>query len=310
MLALVLIGAITLIAAETVCTLFFKDRYQEDERNLLYMHHPVLGWFPQENSRSRFKAVRDITIEHNSGGFRDEEPRPEDAAKPGIAFVGDSFTWGFDVERQDRFTERLRPSWPDKRILNLGISGYSTDQEFLLLQQEFEVYRPGVVFLLVCANDRAGNITNKMYGYFKPFFREGAQGSLELAGVPVPQNAMYRYKHAAWPYRPKLILLFLKLMERWAPQPELRTADPTLAIIKNIDSFLKDRGSRLVVALVDADESLKAYCDEQRIDVLDLTEIDSRYRFEHGGAHWNEEGHALAADLISRYLAARPEFFK
>lgn len=118
-----------------------------------------------------------------------------DAGKRRLLFLGDSFVWGYDVRKEERFTERLEAALPDTEIFNFGVSGYSTDQEFLVLRREIENARPDSVFLMFAGNDRAGNSSNKGYGYFKPYFSEGP-GGLHLEGVPVPVNAMYRVRTA------------------------------------------------------------------------------------------------------------------
>src|SRR6266508_4570513 len=108
-------------------------RLDQTERTLLYAHDAELGWFSVPNSESRFTGTRTVSVRHNSLGLRDIEQ--DRAPKPTILFVGDSFVWGYDAEADERFTELLRPAMPDFRIVNAGVSGYGTDQEFLLLRR-------------------------------------------------------------------------------------------------------------------------------------------------------------------------------
>ena len=111
-------------------------------------------------------------MQHNSLGLRDIEHNAE--RRPNIMFVGDSFVWGYDVEARDRFTERLREQLSSARIINAGVPGYGTDQEYLLLNRIWNVTRPDVVVLIFCSNnDRADNSSNLRYaGYLKPYFDE------------------------------------------------------------------------------------------------------------------------------------------
>ena len=60
-----------------------------------------------------------------------------------IVVLGDSLVWGFGVEEHELFThvleEKLRPG---ARVINLGVSGYSTDQELLLYRDRGRKYDP------------------------------------------------------------------------------------------------------------------------------------------------------------------------
>jgi hypothetical protein len=189
LLALIVSLALAMGLAEITLRLFFRNRlaYVRDERSLLYHYDKTLGWFPRPNSTNSIFSSRKITAIHNSEGFRDSEHVPSD--KPVIVFLGDSFLWGYDVEASERFTDKLQAKHPEWSVYNLGVSGYGTDQEYLLLQRHFDEYKPRVVFLLFCTdNDGDDNSTNVRYGgYYKPYYTfEGHR--LHLHGVPVPRS--------------------------------------------------------------------------------------------------------------------------
>ncbi len=86
-------------------------RDASSERSVSYRHDDELGWAPVPDSITTVTAERPIQVRHNSLGLRDRELGAP--AKPRIMFVGDSFVWGNDVEAEERFTELLRPAWPD-----------------------------------------------------------------------------------------------------------------------------------------------------------------------------------------------------
>src|SRR5882762_6466773 len=143
----------------------------EDEKTLTYRYDSELGWFPVPNTTKRFTGSRTITVTHNSQGFRDFERAPAPGDKPAIIFLGDSLVWGFDVEAQERFTDKLQAKHPEWSVYNFGVSGYGTDQEYLLLQKHFDEYHPKVVFLVICGdNDNEDNAWNIRGGYYKPFY--------------------------------------------------------------------------------------------------------------------------------------------
>src|SRR5512140_210814 len=163
-------------------------REAASERSLTYHYDAELGWTPVPNSSSVVTTARTIHAQHNSLGFRDIEFVR--GARPAMLFVGDSFVWGVDAEADERFTDLLRSRLSGLTVVNAGVSGYGTDQEYLLLQRIWPTIQPAVVVLTFCAaNDRLDNGTNIRYdGYQKPYFATAADGTLTLRGQPVPKS--------------------------------------------------------------------------------------------------------------------------
>lgn len=158
-----------------------------DERATFYRYDENLGWFPIAGRKGIYKAIRPVSIKHNTKGFRDSEHLTNN--NPSILFLGDSLVWGCDVEATERFTEIIQQALPGCEIYNFGISGYGTDQEYLLLISQWDQYRPKIVFLVFCTdNDQNDNSWNMRYGgFFKPYFIVHSN-DLELKGIPVPRS--------------------------------------------------------------------------------------------------------------------------
>ncbi len=283
-----------------------RDRYNRDERNLCYAYDPVLGWFPEKNSQNIFKSTKDILVHHNSRGFRDKEI-DADKRHARVAFLGDSFVWGYDVAAEERFTEKLRGRLGDAEVINMGISGFSTDQELLLLMREWNYVKPDFVFLMVCGNDRSGNSSNMEYGYYKPYFLL-KDDRVRLQGIPVPKNAMYCLKDLGYGLNhSSLAMMVLKIIEnlkegRHFSHSKLQVPDPTAALIEEMNIFLHKKQVGFAVAMVDADEPLARFCRTQGIPVLDLAFDGETFRFLSNGRHWNEKGNARVAELVQQFL--------
>src|ERR1700687_4412189 len=186
----------TLAALEIVLRVadFRELRETLAERSLAYDYDAELGWAPVPNSSSIIKTFRTTHYKHNSLGLRDEEFSLD--AKPTVMFLGDSFVWGLDSEADERFTELLKPKIPDYKILAAGVSGYGTDQEYLLLRRLWPKVKPAVVVLIFCSqNDRLDNSTNSRYdNYQKPYFATQPDGSLVLMGQPVPRSHLLYFR--------------------------------------------------------------------------------------------------------------------
>lgn len=124
-LILALLAAAAL--SEAVLRLFFRQNFFDfqDERTLLYRYDKLLGWFPLAGSKDRLLGSRVISVAHNRHGFRAPEWSPLDPRRPGILFLGDSYVWGYDVEADERFTEKLQarhPEWTHRKDIPLFTS--------------------------------------------------------------------------------------------------------------------------------------------------------------------------------------------
>jgi len=67
-----------------------------------------------------------------------------------LVVLGDSFAWGFGVEDEQMFTRIVeRESDPPVELVNLGVSGYGTDQQYLLWLELGQRFQPDRVLILV-----------------------------------------------------------------------------------------------------------------------------------------------------------------
>ena len=302
-LALVLLGLIiAIVVAEVGLMLFFRSHFStfEDERTLLYRYDRTLGWFPIANSKDQFLASRIIRVENNSEGFRAPERSPSD--KPGIIFLGDSFVWGYDVDAPERFTDKLQARHPEWSVFNFGVSGYGTDQEFLLLQQHFDAYRPRVVFLMYCTEtDEADNSSNVTHvDYYKPYFTM-TRGELELHGVPVPRSQRsFLAEHPLLARSYVAQLLIRGWFRLTAPKPVVNP-DPTGAIIHDLQKYVAAKGATLVVGLTRSNPPLEEFLRYLHLPYVNLS---TSLRYPNFGNHWTPEGHTFVCKKIDEFLAA------
>ncbi len=266
-----------------------------DERSLMYMHDDTLGWFPSKNTTGTFKGFNEVSVRHNSRGFRDEEHIPVE--KNRMMVLGDSFVWGYDVEEEYRFTEILDEKLENTQVFNLGVSGFGTDQEWLLLQKNYEFYKPDVVFLLFCTdNDRLDNRMNLRYRYFyKPYFVE-EKDSLVAKGIPVPTG--YRQFVNDYPFASKFYLVRLAASSYFnIKEPVVYLdSDPTFTLIKAMKSYSEQKGSTFLVGLQKGDDSMEHFLENEEIAFVNVENNHLR------GWHWNEKGHEYVAKEIEDFL--------
>jgi len=304
LLAIVIMTALTLAALEIVLRIadFRELRDGVSERSLSYAYDPELGWAPVPRSTSVVTNARTIHATHNSLGLRDEEFVPD--ARPTIMFLGDSFVWGLDVEAGERFSELLKPRMTGYKILAAGVSGYGTDQEYLLLKRLWPKVKPAIVVLIFCTNnDREDNSTNIRYeGYQKPYYTTAADGVLVLQGQPVPASRLQAIRENWWINHVWLLRLanavYLKLK-----YPKVQVPDPTERLIDKIREFVEANGARFLAGLQTTDDSLVRYLRVTHVPFVAFDGADV-YPGAASGAHWTPEGHKFVAEKVYGLLSA------
>jgi hypothetical protein len=295
--AVLLSLATSAVLIEAGLRLFCRS-LDRDERSLLYRYDQRLGWLPKANSLGTFTASRTIHIAHNSDGFRG--PEYKRSGEPTIVFLGDSFVWGFDVEAPERFTEKLQTKHPEWAVYNLGISGYGTDQEYLLLNQVFDKYQPRVVFLVYCVeNDDADNCSNFRFGYYKPYcILRGTR--LELNGVPVPKGARLFWADHPIVCRSYLARLLARVFYALTAPQRLHNTNPSGPLLRDLQKYVHSKGATLLVGLTRRQSYLEEFLTAFKVPWVDLS---TDLRYPGFGFHWTPEGHSLVAERISAMLS-------
>ena len=159
------------------------------------VYDELLGWrgkpnFDGVHYRDRLPRTR-ITM--NSRGWRDRErPYEKPQGVRRIVVLGDSFAMGLGVEQQEAFPNLLEQEFFKQgvEVINLGMNGYSTDQELLTLMREGVRYQPDLVIVVYFHNDLSDNFyARTIMNNAKPLFEVDEGGTLRLARVPGPKGA-------------------------------------------------------------------------------------------------------------------------
>lgn len=155
-----------------------------------------LGWQNIPGASKRYASgeyAHDVT--YNSHGIRGPErgyDKPAGARR--IVMLGDSYVDGFSVPRESRVSDvletQLNGASPGSRteVLALGVSGYSTDQQLLWLDDEGWRYQPDLVILMFFENDVWFNGEATLGERGKPRFVEEG-GALTLSPTLEPLRA-------------------------------------------------------------------------------------------------------------------------
>jgi len=272
-------------------------RLQPTDRRHGYQYDPELGWIGPANTAVILNASRPVTLRHNSLGLRDVELLPSAAST--ILFLGDSFVYGVDVEAEERFTERLRSDVPGVRIVNAGISGYGTDQEYLLLQRSWPRFQPKIVVLMFCVdNDRVDNKSNYRYFAFKPYLAN-VEGRWQFRGYPIPASPQLSFYNNWFALRSASVRLAL-LGYSATRNRKVSAPDPTEQLVSMMRDLVESQGAKFLVGLQYREPALEAFLDSQKIPHTHFSEAG---RYPTWGGHWTPAGHALVAQRLMTLLS-------
>ncbi len=162
---------------------------------------PLLGWSykPGVYWVKPPQSFRKHTVSINKHGIRNRELKehPSDQRQR-IVILGDSFCFGKLVPQEHLFSTRLEKElnrkFPNRyEVINTGVEGYGTAQEFLFMQQLARQKIIGDIYLLmIFSNDILGNMrltnqaspNNLTVRPTQPGFELTQAGQIELRHLP------------------------------------------------------------------------------------------------------------------------------
>lgn len=151
---------------------------------------------------------RDRVLEKSPGVFR-------------IALLGDSLVEGPQVKADDVMNIRMekllqQKGYKDVEVLNFGVEGIGTTQEYLMYQEQIRRFHPDLVILAFVANDVMNNSSTlqpKCYGihtWYCPYYNLNSGGDLVL------QPVQTRYFNSLRSYLEEHSLLTYYIERSWA----------------------------------------------------------------------------------------------
>jgi len=171
--------------------------YQPDSHVGAVLRPGVEGWFKSEGR---------AYVRISSAGLRDREhsiEKPEGVFR--LAVLGDSFAEAMQVDAKDAFWSLLEEKLtqcayqPGKRIevINFGVSGFGTAQEYLMLESVAIRYRPDLVLLqFMNGNDVTDNSTALNAERMRPYFLLDRRRGLVLDASFVATKVFQRQSSA------------------------------------------------------------------------------------------------------------------
>jgi hypothetical protein len=342
--AILISFTIVALGAEVALRLFAPSRglaVNEKSRFCRFDHE--LGWAPLENiTEVQSGEHRSYLVHQNQFGLRGpDDMRPEKtSARKRVLVLGDSYVWGVGASQEELFTTPEVYGTNDE-LINCGVSGYGTDQEYLFYLrtgQKFDVDQVVVAFTLY--NDVENNLNSKQYSYPKPYFTLNG-------GQLVLHNDHVRYS---------IVDSFFRDLQRdcrvWnlahggfgglintllrKPQKQLETdvavsetdrqgIELTLAILKKLKEAVEARHAEFYVVFIPYKPRVENHLSGNHpfapLIAAGLTQMGVSYRepypeflksamagvdpFNVGDNHFNAAGHALFAKFLTDTDLAR-----
>src|SRR6516165_4023560 len=292
-----LIVVATLFAAELLLRVIDVSGPIRSELGEAFQFDPEIGWVGAPNAAAQqTSGNRTISVKHNGLGLRERELG--DIAPDRFLFLGDSFTYGYDAEAEERFSDLLQKALPRYGMVNAGVSGYGTDQQFLLMKRLWNDVNPKYVVLTFCVdNDRDDNTSSYRYRkYYKPYFVRAGEGEWQVRGYPLPRPTRDDLTGRAW-FERFALARFAIDASRALRNREIIVPDPTEDVIGMMRRTVEARGARLVVGLQRHEPRLETYLQAQKIPYVTFEDAPG---YPVAGWHWTPEGNAVVA---KKYLA-------
>ncbi len=283
---------------------------------------PVLGWAHRPNAkRTYYIEGHPAVVETNELGLRSDLG----STSPGVTRIlvlGDSFVDGMEVSNHDLFSEVLDELRPDLEVVNAGVGGYGTVQQFLYLKRLQPVVGADKCILMTFENDLTDNITPILDGIGpRPFLDEnGRIQPLEWATfapllLPVPgAKWLHRHSVAAYLFRNRV----------WARViggdsdlyvEGLRAAfseDDQWRLYESLVSRMRDLCPLSIVAVPRKEyvrsqdkefgHRLKQAAEAVGVSFVDLLDDLRPEHFYEEDIHWNVDGHRTVAETLGRQI--------
>ena len=277
------------------------------------------------NHNLRYELKPNVTVGFvtvNSDGFRDKEyPLHKDALTMRIIVLGDSETLGKSLASEDTFPKKLQKALGEQcakykfEVLNMGVEGYNTIQEYEFLKVKGLRYNPDLVLLYYCFND-----TDFPEYYFKKNYLNThfllpryiqyrikkflVKRDRKLKGVKnEAETFRHLYQSGSWDYTKEAILNIKGLSEKY----NFRFV---FVVVAELSSLVLDFRDNYPYSYIN--EMLAHFCQDNGIEIIDplgyLKErndnpLDLVISF--GDRHKNPKGNSIIAAYVANELLKR-----
>jgi len=268
-------------------------------------------------------------IKTNNLGFRaDIDYNPEKDGRFRIMILGDSFTFGQGVEKEQVYSSVLGRMIENKlgiktECMNMGVIGYGTLQEIKVFRK-YSHFNPDLVILGSYIRDTFGSeggndlVDNYRYAVKHKKWKVSTNGHLPKASskdLSLPRRIRGFLKKNSNLYRNIELMLGGVIRKYYKPKDNLKLKEKaweiTLSALTEFDKELQEDGIKCLLYWIPFPQAVTTnnHSVAERIDALELQNIilvdpvqemgpDPMQYYYRLDSHWNEKGHDLAANLL------------
>lgn len=277
-----------------------------------------------------------VTYKTNQQGYRIPEfaAANENVTHCDWLFLGDSFTQGAQVPFEELYTSQLYRYFPNKVIVNAGISGFSVADEYHYYRAEGRKLKPKKVFLQICNFNDFMNVTPRRNSWTEYLMQYSDLARYLLFNIrykPPGELPLGRWTEPFYPTKKDNATYNIFYNETSsAKEADLKAFTHYVSALAQ---EVKAGGAELVIILIPTKEqTYYRYLDEvitsfkipaEKLDLLRPNKIvghlaDSLHvqlvdllpgfqdivqsQFFEYDEHLNPHGHRTTADIISRHL--------
>jgi lysophospholipase L1-like esterase len=316
----VLICLFTLIAAEIFLFFFHPISYQQIPprkgnniwRELIHQSSSIPG-LKYELTPNYNHRLWGVVVKTNSYGMRDDEPiLSNDKSLKRIIVCGDSYTFGFGVSGEETYSnvleERLNERSQDLQyeVLNMGVSGYCTRDQALLLINKGLSWNPNLVIIGYVLNDPEVEALQPLQRYFQePYWwqhfnvlRLIAETKFRLDVNRLGNGDYTRYLHSPEQYRWQSVLTAFE-------EIRVATAEKDIPVLILIFPMMKGTKDWSEYPYHDLHQQVASAAKLKGYSVVDLYDVFSQHPIDtlsRADGHPNKLGHSLTAGAIQEWF--------
>ena len=262
--------------------------------------------------------IYNSTVSSNSKGVRGKKEYTYERKKEfkRIVAIGDSFTFGEEVNDNQTWPAVLETLLKNTEVINLGCSAYAHDQIFFSLRDEGVKYAPDIILLGYFKSDVPRNMENFLC-YAKPQVIE-KDGKYFFSNIPVPtpkeliKEVMYQSQ----------LYLISKFLFNKTFKDHGSAQAITVYILNQIKETASKINARLIFVFLPTHHEMRRasfgfirnYCEENNIEYIETTDIfekeiaklgDEQFKrryFQFASEHYSPKGNAMVAGIIEEHL--------
>ncbi len=289
-------------------------------RRQVVASHPHMGWtgWPNLNRAAKTSATGTFRLSTDSAGRRIVYPTGRQSSKPTpvLLLVGDSFVQGIGVEDEETLGWHMALGLPDRRVINLGVAGYGTDQMLLSIEDFYRTDPSRVDDIVVVSYENDFRDVQNTFDYAlaraKPAFRGRGKDVERVAFTRPFLDRLMDRSELVWFARSKIMYAL-----RPPELPPDAGVDLAVASLDSIRALGRAKGARVYVfghrqlgpPLGFPSEVSDSIWGEflRRSGAVDLTDVvraGSARPIGFDRLHWSAEGHRRVARRILEALSS------